>query len=158
MRYTTQCYKIHNIHIDIRWDTKHSYDMRYTKHCSEMRYTTNSYEMRYTTHRYEMPWQVGRCMSCISSTYLSWDLPHTVDKLSKNYPPVMTFATRNRWTVETLPTCRDICHTQSMNCRNTGERSVSECRSSPCPIRWANLWPKLSHSFSIRTSKPLMVL
>ena len=31
-------------------------------------------------------------------------------------------------------TCLVICQTQSMNCRNTGDLSASECLSSPCPI------------------------
>ena len=43
------------------------------------------------------------------------------------------------------------CQTQSTNWANTGERSASECRSSPWPTRCWNLWPKLSHSFSIST-------
>lgn len=53
--------------------------------------------------------------------------------------------------------CLVTCHTQSINCKNTGDRSASEWRLSPCPMRCWNLWPNDSHSFSIRSSKPLIV-
>ena len=43
------------------------------------------------------------------------------------------------------------CQTQSIHWRKTGLRSGSLCLSSPWPTRCENLWPKLSHSFSINT-------